>query len=140
MSNPLSVLPLAMAAHGGSLDDTRATQLVSAGLTLLQRSAPLARALYGKRAALADRLPASMPQVLLDDAPRHAAVLIAGALTTIDLGSHIGLELEGYADEAAAPSTCRNCASAFAVVRRCRCGCSGSGKRPPAAHCDKGMV
>ncbi len=148
MSNPLSVLPLAMAAHGGSLDDTRATQLVSAGLTLLQRSAPLARALYGKRAALllptspaflialaasdgrgavflnplgspdeiayqlddanvgavftlaalADRLPTSMPQVLLDDAPRHAGVLIDGALRTIDLGSHSGLVLEGDAD------------------------------------------
>jgi long-chain acyl-CoA synthetase len=148
MSNPLSVLPLAMAAHGGSIDDTPATQLVSAGLTILQRSAPLARALYGKRAALllptspaflialaasdgrgavllnplashdeiayqlhdanvgavftlaalADRLPVSIPQVLLDDAPRHAAVLIAGTVSSIDLGAHIGLELEGDAD------------------------------------------
>ena len=52
MSNPLSVLPLAMGAHGGAIDDRPATQLVSAGLTLLQRSAPLARAMYGKRAAL----------------------------------------------------------------------------------------
>jgi long-chain acyl-CoA synthetase len=148
MSNPLSVLSLAMGAHGGSLDDTPATQLVSAGLTLLQRCAPLARAMYGKRsalllptspaflvalaasdgrgavllnplsspseiayqlddasvgavftiAALADRLPASMPVVLLDDAPRHATVRIAGALSTIDLGSHIGLDLEGDVD------------------------------------------
>jgi long-chain acyl-CoA synthetase len=148
MSNPLGVLPLAMAAHGGSIDDTPATQLVSAGLTLLQRSAPLARALYGKRAALllptspaflialaasdgrgavllnplasrdeiayqlqdanvgavftlaalSELVPASVPQVLLDDAPRQAALLIAGTLTTIDLGSHIGLDLEGDAD------------------------------------------
>ena len=148
MSNPLSVLPLAMAAHGGSIDDTPATQLVSAGLTLLQRCAPLARALYGKRAALllptspaflialaasegrgavllnplgsrdeiahqlddanvgavftlaalADRLPSSMPQVFLDDAPRHAAVLIGGSVSSIDLGSHVGLDLEGDAE------------------------------------------
>ena len=147
MSNPLSVLPLAMAAHGGTLDGMPSSQLVAAGLTLLQRSAPLARALYGKRAALllptspaflvglaasdgraavllnplasaseiayqledsnvgavftigalVGRVPAGVPRVLLDDAPQHAAVLIDGALTTIDLGSHIGLELEGDA-------------------------------------------
>ncbi len=52
MSNPLGVLPLAMAAHGGTLDGIPSAQLVAAGLTLLQRSAPLVRALYGKRAAL----------------------------------------------------------------------------------------
>ena len=148
MSNPLSVLPLAIAAHGGSLDGIPASQLVAAGLTLLQRSAPLTRALYGKRAAmllptspafvvglaasdgrgavllnplasaseiayqlddanvgavftigaLAHKVPTTMPRVLLDDAPQHAAVLIDGALTTIDLGSHIGLELEGDGD------------------------------------------
>jgi long-chain acyl-CoA synthetase len=148
MSNPLSVLPLAMAAHGGSLDGIPAAQLVSAGLTLLQRSAPLARALYGKRSALllptspafvvalaasdgraavllnplasaseiayqlddadvgavftiaafAGKVPAAIPRVLLDDAPQQAAVLIDGALSTIDLGSHMGLELEGDSD------------------------------------------
>ncbi len=52
MSNPLSVLPLALAAHGGLLDAMPAAQLVAAGLALLQRSAPLPRALYGKRAAI----------------------------------------------------------------------------------------
>ena len=148
MSNPLSVLPLAMAAHGGSLDGIPASQLVAAGLTVLQRSAPLARALYGKRAALllptspaflvalaasdgraavllnplasaseiayqledsnvgavftigalAGRVPAGIPRVLLDDAPQQASVLINGALSTIDLGSHMGLELEGDGD------------------------------------------
>ena len=148
MSNALSVLPFAMAAHGGTLDDVPASQLVAAGLTLLQRSAQLARALYGKRAALllptgpaflvalaasegrgavllnplasaseieyqlkdsnvgavftlaalAGRLPSRMLQVLLDDAPHHATVLIDGALGTIDLGSHIGLELGGDAE------------------------------------------
>ena len=148
MSNPLSVLPFAMAAHGGTLDDMPASQLVAAGLTLLQRSAPLARALYGRRAALllptspafvvalaasegrgavllnplataseieyqlqdsnvgavftiaaiAGRLPTGMVHVLLDDAPHHAAVMIDGALSTIDLGSHIGLALDGDAE------------------------------------------
>ena len=52
MSNPLAVLPLALAAHGGSVDGAPASQLVGAGLTLLQRSAPLARRLYGHRAGI----------------------------------------------------------------------------------------
>lgn len=159
MSNPLGVLPLAMAAHGGTLDGIPSAQLVAAGLTLLQRSAPLVRALYGKRAALllptgpqfltalsasdgrgavllnplasrseiayqlndanvgavftitalADKLPATMPQVLLDDAPRLAVLRHDGVSVTIDLGSHLGLGLEadsetdteGSPDEAA---------------------------------------
>lgn len=52
MGNPLGVLPLAIAAHGGTIDGMPSAQLVAAGLTLLQRSATLARALYGKRSAL----------------------------------------------------------------------------------------
>ena len=52
MSNPLAVLPLALAAGGGRVDEYEAQQLVAAGLTLLQRSAPLVRALRGKRAAV----------------------------------------------------------------------------------------
>ncbi len=148
MSNPLSVLPYAMAAHGGTLDDMPASQLVAAGLTLLQRCGPLPRALYGRRAALllptgpqflvglaacdgraavllnplaspselrhqlddanvgavftiatlAPKLPAGILQVLLDDAPQHATLLHDGTTTPIDLGSHVGLELEGDAD------------------------------------------
>ena len=148
LSNPLSVLPLALAAHGGSIDGMPAAQLVAAGVTLLQRCPPLARALYGHRAALllgtgpqflialaasdgrgavllnplaspdelafqlqnsnvgavftvaalVGKLPATMPRVLLDDAPHHAALLLDGVISTIDLGSHAGLELEGDAD------------------------------------------
>lgn len=148
MSNPLSVLPYAMAAHGGSIDDVPASQLVAAGLTLLQRCAPLPRALYGKRAALllptgpqfliglaacdgrgavllnplaspcelqhqladanvgavftiaalAPKLPDRMLRVLLDDAPHHATLLHDGLTAPIDLGSHLGLELEGDAE------------------------------------------
>ncbi|HYW50382.1 MAG TPA: AMP-binding protein [Gemmatimonadaceae bacterium] len=150
MSNPLGVLPLAIAARGGMLDGMPAAQLVAAGLTLLQRSAVIARALYGRRAALllptgpqflvglaasegrgavllnplatpaelayqlhdsnvgavftlaslAHKLPATMLTVLLDDAPRQAAVMHEGAIATIDLGSHVGLELEGEDDVA----------------------------------------
>lgn len=60
MSNPLALLPLALAAGGGHIaaadaapgDDFETQQLVAAGLTLLQRSAPLVRALSGRRSAL----------------------------------------------------------------------------------------
>lgn len=148
MSNPLGLLPLAMAAHGGSIDEMPAAQLVAAGLTLLQRCAPLARAMYGKRAALllptgpqflvalaasdgrgavllnplaspaelayqladanvgavftiaslARKLPSTLTQVLLDDAPHHASLFCDGTISAIDLGSHVGLTLEGDAD------------------------------------------
>lgn len=148
MSNPLAVLPLALAANRGTIDGLPAAQLVAAGLTLLQRCAPLARALYGKRAALllptgpaflvglaasdgrgtvllnplaspselayqledsnvgavftlaslATKLPATLPLVLLDDAPQHAALHHNGVISTIDLGSHHGLTLEGDAE------------------------------------------
>jgi hypothetical protein len=43
MSDPFAVLPYAAAAGGGRVDAYEAQQLVAAGLTLLQRSAPLAR-------------------------------------------------------------------------------------------------
>jgi long-chain acyl-CoA synthetase len=60
VSNPLALLPLALAAGGGRIgtagtepsDSLEAQQLVAAGLTLLQRSAPLVRALSGRRSAI----------------------------------------------------------------------------------------
>jgi long-chain acyl-CoA synthetase len=58
VSDPLALLPLALAAGGGRLrtagDSTEyeTQQLVAAGLTLLQRSAALVRALSGKRSAI----------------------------------------------------------------------------------------
>lgn len=52
MADPLSYLPYALAASGGTVDGYEAQQLVAAGLTLLQRSAPLVRALAGRRAAI----------------------------------------------------------------------------------------
>ncbi|MFL5606298.1 MAG: AMP-binding protein [Gemmatimonadaceae bacterium] len=60
MSNPLALLPLAVAAGGGRIGTAgtdpsgffEAQQLLAAGLTLLQRSAPLVRALSGRRSAI----------------------------------------------------------------------------------------
>jgi long-chain acyl-CoA synthetase len=46
------LLPLAAASRGGTIDDIPAQALVAAGITLLQRSAPLVRALAGKRSAI----------------------------------------------------------------------------------------
>jgi long-chain acyl-CoA synthetase len=50
--NPLAILPFAAGASGGRMDEIPAAQLVAAGVTLLQRSAPLVRALHGRRTAL----------------------------------------------------------------------------------------
>ena len=52
MTDPLALLPLAAASRGGAIDEIPAQALVAAGLTLLQRSAPLVRALAGKRAGI----------------------------------------------------------------------------------------
>ncbi|HEX5579937.1 MAG TPA: AMP-binding protein, partial [Gemmatimonadaceae bacterium] len=52
MSDPLSLVPLALAAGGGSIDGHSANQVVAAGLTLLQRSATVVRASSGRRAAI----------------------------------------------------------------------------------------
>jgi long-chain acyl-CoA synthetase len=58
VSDPLALFPLALAAGRGRIgavgDDATldAQQLVAAGLTLLQRSAPLVRALSGRRSAI----------------------------------------------------------------------------------------
>ena len=150
VSNPLSLLPFAIAAGDGHIDGTPAASLVAAGFTLLQRSAPLVRALAGHRSAIllpssgvwltalaasdgrgavlvdprADsvaiafrlddagvgavfttrallaRVPSgNRPVVLLDDAPRSATIIVDGAESIIDLGSHFGLDLEGETAE-----------------------------------------
>lgn len=52
MSDPLGLLPIAIAAGSGRVDGFEAQQLVAAGLTLLQRSAPLVRALHRRRAGI----------------------------------------------------------------------------------------
>ncbi|MEO8563184.1 MAG: AMP-binding protein [bacterium] len=155
MSNPLALYALAIASGGGRIgvagspdEEYDAQQLVAAGLTLLQRSAPLVRALSGKRSAilmptmpayltalaasdgrgavlvnplasvleisyqcadanvgavftieaLASRVPAGLPIVLLDAAPRTARVITSDRTHDVDLGSHHGLSLEGERD------------------------------------------
>ena len=62
MHDPLSLTSIAIAAAGGSIDGDAASVHVAAGLTLLQRAAPLVRALSGRRAAI--MLPTS-PQFLV---------------------------------------------------------------------------
>jgi acyl-CoA synthetase (AMP-forming)/AMP-acid ligase II len=150
LSNPLALLPIALAAAKGRIDGLPAASSAAAGFTLLQRSAALVRALAGRRSAillppsaavltalaasdgrgavllpaLADgdalvamfdnenvgavfttcALGAQLPPsdravVLLDDVPRSATVIARGTETTIDLGSHFGLDLEGEEDE-----------------------------------------
>jgi hypothetical protein len=48
----VALTPLRIAAAGGSVDGHAAVALVAAGFTLLQRSAPLVRALAGRRSAI----------------------------------------------------------------------------------------
>lgn len=75
MADPLDYLPYAIAARDGRVDGIECTQLVAAGLTLLQRSAPLVRALAGRRAAIL--VPTSAPFVTaLAAADGRGAVLI----------------------------------------------------------------
>jgi hypothetical protein len=50
-------------------------------------------------AALGPRLPGNVTRVFLDEAPRLARVVAPdGAATTVDLGSHFGLTIEGATD------------------------------------------
>ena len=75
MADPLDFLPYALAARGGRVDGIECGQLVAAGLTLLQRSVPLVRALAGRRAAIL--APTSAPFITaLAAAEGRGAVLI----------------------------------------------------------------
>lgn len=51
MSDPLGLVSLALGAGSGRFDELSANQLVAAGLTIRQRSAPLVRALARRRTA-----------------------------------------------------------------------------------------
>lgn len=50
--HPFALLPIALAASRGRIDGLDASSLVAAGFTLLQRCAPLVRALAGKPSAI----------------------------------------------------------------------------------------
>lgn len=52
MSDPLALLPLTLAAANGRIDGVETRRLVAAGVGLLQRTAPLVRALHGRRSAI----------------------------------------------------------------------------------------
>lgn len=96
MSDPLSFLPLALAAADGEVDGVACRQLVASGVALLQRTAPLVRALDGREAAIL--LPAGPAFVvalaacagraaaLLDDAADDA-VWISDALLSRQVGA-----------------------------------------------------
>ncbi len=148
MTNPFSLVPYALAATKGTIGGVSTNTLVAAGLTLLQRSAALVRALSSVRPALLlppgaaslvalaacdghvalivdhgvddtvlaeqfkdarvgvvftlatfrHRVPPDVMIVLLDDVPARARVLTDGTERAIDLGSHVGLRLEGLAE------------------------------------------
>lgn len=93
MSNPLALLPLALASGGGRIGAAGtdivfdAPQLVAAGITLLQRSAPLVRALSGRRAA-----------VLLPTSPAFVVALAAsegrGAVLVNPLASPVEIAFQ----------------------------------------------
>jgi acyl-CoA synthetase (AMP-forming)/AMP-acid ligase II len=61
-------------------------------------------------AALAERIPAHIPRVLLDDSPRTARWLDGGASRDVDLGAHFGLDLAGEVD---APGRDEECAIVY---------------------------
>lgn len=151
MSDPLALLPYALAAadgtitHGARRVAVRAA--VAAGLTLLQRGPGLVRALGANpvtvclpgdvawitglafadgrglmwvhpsvaaampalvaqhharvlvtTSALAALAPEGITLVLLDDVPRRAQLRGPSGTTSVDLGSHVGLALEGDPD------------------------------------------
>jgi len=52
MTDPFALLPLAVAAGGGRIDGHAVSAMVAAGVTLLQRCAPLVRAMATGRSAL----------------------------------------------------------------------------------------
>ncbi|MEN9791855.1 MAG: hypothetical protein RLZZ63_1513 [Gemmatimonadota bacterium] len=163
----MDTLALRLAAAGGRIDDLPASQLVAAGFTLLQRSAPLVRMLAGRRSALLlppgpaavvalaasdgrgavvlplgvspqeltarcapgdvgavftlashrNQVPASLGAVLLDAIPRSAMVCTPeGREQTVDLGSHVGLSVEGETDIPGRDEECLLLASTPPVV------------------------
>ncbi|OYV74481.1 MAG: hypothetical protein B7Z72_00015 [Gemmatimonadetes bacterium 21-71-4] len=81
--------------------DGRGAVLVNPLASPLEIAAQLAEANVGAAftvAALAARLPAALPLVLMDDAPRAARFVGHGATRDVDLGSHHGLSIEGERD------------------------------------------
>lgn len=88
MSDPLALLPLAAAARGGTINEFETQQLVAAGLTLLQRCAPLVRALSGRRSAIL--LPTSSAYfIALAASDGRGAVLVDPGASSLDVAAQI---------------------------------------------------
>ena len=99
MSDPLGLLPIASAASGGRVDGFEAQRLVAAGLTLLQRSAPLMRALSGRRSAIL--LPTSPAYVMaLAASEGRGAVLINPLASRVEAAYQITDANVGAGDQA----------------------------------------
>ena len=102
--NTMDTLALRLAAAGGRVDDLPASQLVAAGFTLLQRSAPLVRALAGRRAGLLlAPSPAWVVAVAASDG--RGAVLLDPSSDAVSLGARIAATDVGavFTVQAAAP-------------------------------------
>ncbi len=82
----MDTLALRLAAAGGRIDDLPASQLVAAGFTLLQRSAPLVRLLAGRSSALL-LPPGPAAVVALAASDGRAAVLLPFSLSDTDLAT-----------------------------------------------------
>nr|MCU0635752.1 AMP-binding protein [Gemmatimonadaceae bacterium] len=94
MSDPLALIPYALAASGGRIDGTPASELVTAGLTLLRRAPALPRAMAGRRAAILLPPGGALVTALAASDGRGAVLLstlsppleIADALADADVG------------------------------------------------------
>ena len=89
MSDPLSLIPFALASRGGSIDGVHASRLVAAGVALLRNTPPLVRALGRARAGI---LLPSTPQFLtaLAASDGRGAVLMNPLAAPPELAYQIG--------------------------------------------------
>ncbi len=89
MSDPLALLPFAIAAGGGRLNGIAAPALVAAGVTLLQRSAPLVRALGGRRSGIMLPMgPAFLTALAASDG--HEALMLDPSASPREIGDQLG--------------------------------------------------
>ena len=102
--NTMDTLALRLAAAGGRVDDLPVSQLVAAGFTLLQRSAPLVRALTGRRAGLL-LAPSPAWVVAIAASDGRGAVLLDPRSDAATIGARIGATGVGavFTVQAAAP-------------------------------------
>jgi len=88
MSDPLALLPFALAAGGGRLNGIGSASLVAAGVTLLQRAAPLVRALSGRQSCILLPLgPAFLTALAASDG--HEALVIDPNATHREIGAQL---------------------------------------------------